>query len=115
MLAAGTSEVGAELQKQLARSGLPARYQKGRFLGKDGTGRLAPYPLILTFSELLVDNTTLFGGIVFLPGELGASWSLFVVHRKGGFAKCYEVQDLETKEIFAASLSSPTLHSTCTD
>ena len=41
----GTGEVAAELQKQMARSGLPARYQKGRFLGKDGTGRLAPYPL----------------------------------------------------------------------
>lgn len=40
------------------RSGLPARYQKGRFLGK------------------------------------------------GGFAKCYEVQDLETKEIFAAKIVS---------
>ena len=40
------------------RSGLPSRYQKGRFLGK------------------------------------------------GGFAKCYEVQDLETKEAFAAAASA---------
>ncbi|CAK8997796.1 unnamed protein product [Durusdinium trenchii] len=41
-----------------SKSGLPSRYQKGRFLGK------------------------------------------------GGFAKCYEVQDLETKETFAAKIVS---------
>ena len=40
------------------KHGLPARYSKGRFLGK------------------------------------------------GGFAKCYEVQDMETKEIFAAKIVS---------
>jgi len=38
------------------KNGLPARYQKGKFLGK------------------------------------------------GGFAKCYEVQDMETKQIFAAKI-----------
>lgn len=85
------------------RSGLPSRYQKGKFLGKAGHRHASERSLKLgidTFDAWMCRLHYLQFGCIFLF-DFGIA-VLLLVPSQGGFAKCYEVQDLESKEFFAA-------------